>query len=133
MSRGWGARTGMGQKVLLNVYDLNEANEYTHEIGLGMYHSGVEINGREYTFGGGGGIFEHEPKDAPNCRFRESIEMGVFEGTSADISRALDNLKGDFGPNAYNILTKNCNHFSDAFCQELLNRPAPGYVNRLAY
>mmetsp|Transcript_31436 Transcript_31436/g.40436 ORF Transcript_31436/g.40436 Transcript_31436/m.40436 type:complete len:230 (-) Transcript_31436:304-993(-) len=133
MSKGWGARTTFGQKVILNVYDLSEINEHAHQFGVGVYHSGVEVNGREYTYGGGGGIFDHEPKGAPNCKFRESVEMGTFEGTPADIQRALDNLKSDFGPDMYNIINKNCNHFSDAFVRELLGRPVPGYVNRLAY
>jgi hypothetical protein len=29
-------------------------------------------------------------------------------------------------------LTRNCNHFANAFVTKLLNKPIPGYVNRLA-
>ena len=30
--------------VVLNVYDLAGANDYTHGLGVGFYHSGVEVN-----------------------------------------------------------------------------------------
>lgn len=50
------------RKVILNVYDLTPMNEWVHPIGLGAYHSGIEISGREYTYAGGGGIFNHDPR-----------------------------------------------------------------------
>jgi hypothetical protein len=30
-------------------------------------------------------------------------------------------------------LDRNCNHFSDRFCKEILGKGIPGYVNRLAW
>jgi hypothetical protein len=42
-------------------------------------------------------------------------------------------LRNEFGPNSYNILTKNCNHFAAALVWSLLRRPIPSYVNRVAY
>ena len=50
MAKSWGARTEYGIEVIVNVYDLSPVNQYTHGFGLGFYHSGVEINGREYTY-----------------------------------------------------------------------------------
>jgi hypothetical protein len=41
------------QKVWLNVYDLNPNNDALIYIGLGAFHSGVEVHGTEYTFGSG--------------------------------------------------------------------------------
>ncbi|CAN0178973.1 unnamed protein product, partial [Hapterophycus canaliculatus] len=38
--------------VTLNVYDLSPVNEFGHPIGLGVFHSGLEVDGREYTFAG---------------------------------------------------------------------------------
>ncbi|KAG5184663.1 PPPDE putative peptidase domain-containing protein [Tribonema minus] len=129
----WGARAARPQEVLLNVYDLNEANEYLHSTGFGLYHSGVQIGGKEYTFAGGGGIFSHEPKDAPGARFRCSVSMGTFTGGQAAIDDAIASLRGDFGPDAYHILCRNCNSFSNAFCEALLNKPIPAWVNRAAW
>jgi len=39
------------QEVFLNVYDLHENNDTFYPIGLGFYHSGVQIGRDEYTFG----------------------------------------------------------------------------------
>lgn len=52
----------LSHKVTLNVYDLSPVNEFGHPIGLGVFHSGLEVDGREYTFAGGGGIFDHDPR-----------------------------------------------------------------------
>ena len=59
--------------------------------------------------------------------------MGVLENGPAQLTRALEALKSEYGPDDYNILTRNCNHFANALCQELLKRPIPGYLNRLAF
>ena len=44
----------------------------------------------------------------------------------------MDDLKSQFQGEQYNLMTKNCNHFSEALATRLLNKPFPGYVNRLA-
>eukprot|EP01041_Mallomonas_annulata_P009303 gene9303-19310_t len=122
-----------GFAVILNVYDLNDVNQYLYHWGLGVYHSGVEVCGVEYTFGGGGGIFYTEPKNAPGAKHRESIPMGTFNGTTRDLESIVNDLRGDFDGSAYNILTKNCNHFADALVLKLLKKPVPAYINRLAF
>lgn len=38
-------------KVYLNVYDLHENNDMLYPIGLGLFHSGVQVGNVEYTFG----------------------------------------------------------------------------------
>ena len=133
-SGGWGQRTAVGQKVVLHVYDLSPVNDYIQPFGLGLYHSGVVIGGSEYTFAGGAGIFDHTPgQPGAGARFREAIELGMFEGGAPALNAALSDLRPHFQPDAYNILTKNCNHLSDALSRRLLNgRPIPSYVNRLA-
>ena len=68
---------------------------------------------------------------APDVRFREAVDLGQFHGTLTEIDRIIDNLKTEFGPNDYNLILRNCNHFSDAFVNQLLNCHIPGYVNRL--
>jgi hypothetical protein len=122
----------MGTKVFLNVYDLAPANDYLFLIGLGLHHSGVEILGSEYTFASGGGIFSMPPKEVPNAKFREQIEMGAFDGGQSELNKAISELRDVFGPDDYNIIRKNCNHFSAALCWKLLQRAIPGHVNRLA-
>ncbi|KAL7494509.1 hypothetical protein ACHAWT_003172 [Skeletonema menzelii] len=131
--RGYeGGRTRMGTVVLLNVYDLSPANEYLYSIGMGLHHSGVEILGKEYSFASGGGVFDSTPKEAPGAKFRESIELGSFEGGSAELSSAISDLRDEFGPDRYNLIKRNCNHFANALVWRLLKRTIPGHVNRLA-
>src|SRR5688572_23716728 len=94
------------EPVLLNVYDLSHWNHKLHGLGLGIYHSGVQIYGKgecvrrpscrviliiggsEYTFGGGPtsatGIFSHPPHAIPN-QLRESIPLGVTSLTSDQV------------------------------------------------
>ena len=42
-------------------------------------------------------------------------------------------LQSNFGPDAYNLIHKNCNHFANAFVMKLIGRPIPPHVNRLAH
>lgn len=88
--------------------------------------------GTEYSFASGGGIFESTPKEAAGAQFRVSIELGAFDGGQFELNKALSELRDDFGPNDYNLIRKNCNHFANALSWRLLNRQIPGCVNRLA-
>ena len=121
--------------MLLNLYDLSPANDYLFSVGLGLHHSGLEIAGREYSYGSGGsGIFEHAPKDAPGARFRCQIDLGSYDGGSKELNQALDDLRssGGFGSDGYNLIRRNCNHFCNALSWRLLRTTIPAYVNRLA-
>jgi hypothetical protein len=131
--RGYeGGRTRMGTVVILNVYDLSPVNDYLYAMGMGLHHSGVEILGKEYSFASGGGVFDSTPKDAPGAKFRESIELGSFDGGQAELSSAISDLREEFGPDRYNLIKRNCNHFANALVWRLLRRTIPGHVNRLA-
>ena len=125
------------EMVYLNVYDLHQANEYLHSVGLGAYHSGVEVGGKEWTFAGGpgAGIFYHTPREAPGgqATYRESIEMGEITNYVENVARAKAELDPEFGEEDYNILNKNCNHFAEALIYKLTGKNVPGYVNRLAF
>mmetsp|Transcript_19636 Transcript_19636/g.24769 ORF Transcript_19636/g.24769 Transcript_19636/m.24769 type:complete len:257 (-) Transcript_19636:60-830(-) len=129
---GLGGRTRMGTKVYLNVYDLSPANDYLYHVGFGLHHSGIEILGKEYTFAGGAGIFDHSPQEAPGAKHRERLELGIFEGTSSDVSSIINDLRTQFSPDSYNLITKNCNSFANAFSWALLRKVIPPHVNRLA-
>ncbi|CAI5710990.1 unnamed protein product [Hyaloperonospora brassicae] len=119
--------------VTLNVYDLVEANEYIAPLGLGIFHSGVEIAGKEFSYASGSGVFSASPRQAPGAKFRESIDMGFFEGSFQEAHRLAYSLSSYYTGDAYNLLTRNCNTYADEVCQVLLGKPIPAYVNRMAY
>lgn len=80
----------VGTKITLNLYDLSPANSYLFPIGLGIHHSGIEITGTEYTFASGSGIFSHSPREANGAIFRESIELGLFDGGNHEVDKILN-------------------------------------------
>ena len=59
--------------------------------------------------------------------------MGNYKGTSRDIDKIVSEMKSDFKGNNYHVLNRNCNSFADEFLQRLINKPAPGFVNRMAF
>ncbi|KAF4130584.1 PPPDE putative peptidase domain [Phytophthora infestans] len=102
-------------------------------LGFGIFHSGVEIGGKEFSYASGAGVFASTPRQAPGAKFRESIDMGLFEGTSYEAHRLAYSLSPDFDGDTYNLFTKNCNTYADVLCQLLLDKRIPAYVNRAAY
>jgi len=47
------ASVAMGAaRVWVNVYDLMPQNSWTYWCGVGVFHTGVEVYGIEYAFGG---------------------------------------------------------------------------------
>lgn len=132
--------------VTLNVYDLlhpekpeaiSTLNWYLYGIGMGLYHSGVCVYGTEYCFGGHPGsytgVFEVEPRDAPEAKFRESIVIGHTSLSPIDVALLINQMASHWSGNSYNLLTRNCNHFASDLCEKLTGVVAPGWINRLAW
>ncbi|KAA8521666.1 hypothetical protein F0562_012344 [Nyssa sinensis] len=122
--------------VYLNVYDLTPINGYAYWLGLGVYHSGVQVHGVEYAFGAHEhpttGIFEVEPKQCPGFTFRKSILIGRTDMHPKEVRAFMEKLAEEYSGNTYNLITKNCNHFCNDACLRLTGKPIPSWVNRLA-
>jgi deubiquitinase DESI2 len=125
-------------QVYVNVYDLpdqTQVNDRFRSLGLGFYHSGIQIENKEYSFGTGG-IQRTAPQLPDFGRLREQISLGQFFGTQTDLNQVINDLtnNGGFGIGSYNIAHRNCNHFSDAFSKALLGESTtlPEYINRAA-
>ncbi|KAL2653786.1 hypothetical protein R1flu_021914 [Riccia fluitans] len=122
--------------IYLNVYDLTPMNGYVYWIGLGIFHSGIEVHGSEYAFGAHdfptSGVFEVEPRSCPGFTFRRSILLGTTDLSPQDFRSFIEAVADNYYGNSYHLLTKNCNHFTNDVCCLLTGKEVPGWVNRLA-
>ncbi|CAB3396466.1 unnamed protein product [Caenorhabditis bovis] len=126
--------------VRLNVYDMYWLNDYASNIGFGIFHSGIEIFGVEYAYGGHpyqfSGVFENTPQDAEelgeNFKFKESIVVGETEHSAMDVRRLIKALGDEFRGDRYHLISRNCNHFSAVLARALTGKDIPNWVNRLA-
>jgi len=119
-------------KVLLNVYSPTGAQHVA-------YHSGVEVLGAEYVYGGSdtsySGVSAQIPRVPPagsGWVFYQSVEIGSLARPRDEVLRAINELKATWPGSAYDLVSNNCNHFSDAMCQRLCGQRIPSWVNRLA-
>lgn len=137
LRRMMGRKTKTGTvPVYLNVYDLTPINGYAYWLGLGIFHSGVQVHGVEYAFGAhehsSTGIFEVEPKHCPGFTFRRSILIARTDFGPKEVRALMEKLGEEYPGNAYNLISKNCNHFCNDVCLRLAGKQIPRWVNRLA-
>ncbi|KAG2245274.1 hypothetical protein Bca52824_092874 [Brassica carinata] len=122
--------------VYLNVYDLTPMNVYGYWLGIGIYHSGLEVHGVEYGYGAhehsSSGIFKVEPKKCPGFTFRKSILVGETEMKAKEVRSFMEELADEYQGSKYHLITRNCNHFCNDVCLKLTQKSIPSWVNRLA-
>lgn len=136
--------------VVVHVYDVtNSDSEKTNStilhinkifkdgIGLGgIFHSAVQVYGaEEWSFGFceyGSGVFSCPPTKNPMYTFRESIVLGETDCTNSRVNQILRELSREWPGCSYDLLSKNCNHFCNDFCERLGVQKLPAWVNRFA-
>lgn len=127
----------MPATVSLNIYDLAPYNAYSYWCGVGIFHSGVEVYGVEYAYGGHdyeySGVFATAPRDAPGqVIFRQSVPMGETDLTQQEVQQLVSRMGNEYKGNRYHLLQRNCNHFASDLCKQLIGRESPQWINRLA-
>lgn len=96
------------------------------------------INDKEYAYGGHDrhgvtGVYWTKPRtDPPGGTFRCEILHGFTLASDAEIEATVKEVSEEFQGTAYNLLTKNCNHFTAYLCKRLTGRPGPTWLNRAA-
>ncbi|URD89991.1 hypothetical protein MUK42_28550 [Musa troglodytarum] len=122
--------------VVLNVYDLTPLNNYVRWLGIGIFHSGIEVHELEYGFGEHdlptSGVFEVEPKTCPGFLYRCSILLGHTSMPPSEFHAFIESIATEYHGDTYHLISKNCNHFTDDVSKRLTGRPIPRWVNRLA-
>ncbi|KAL7108350.1 hypothetical protein ACP275_06G107100 [Erythranthe tilingii] len=64
--------------------------------------------------------------------YRESIKLGQTSFSIFKVNQILRELSREWPGHSYDLLSKNCNHFCDEFCERLGVPKLPGWVNRFA-
>jgi deubiquitinase DESI2 len=78
-------------------------------------------------------VYWTKPKsEPPGGTFRCEILQGFTLAAQSEIDTIIREASEEFQGTAYNLLTKNCNHFTSYLCQKLTGRPGPGWLNRAA-
>lgn len=128
-------------EILINVYDLlppGRVSTVLWHLGTSLLHSGVVINGKEYAYGGHDrrgltGVYWTKPRtDPPGGTFRCEYLHGFTLAPEAELEEIIREASEEFLGTAYNLLTRNCNHFTSFLCERLTGEPAPAFLNRAA-
>uniref|UniRef100_A0A5B6ZYJ6 Putative PPPDE thiol peptidase family protein isoform 2 n=1 Tax=Davidia involucrata TaxID=16924 RepID=A0A5B6ZYJ6_DAVIN len=126
---GDGNTTNYETQIMLNVYDLTPLNHYTYLVGVGIFHSGIEVHGMEYGFGAHdfpvSGVFEVEPKSCPGFIYRCSIPLGRINMAPSEFRMFIESIASDYHGDTYHLMSKNCNHFTDDISWRLTGRQIP--------
>lgn len=83
----------------------------------------------EWSFGysgSGSGVFSCAHKGNPSYSYRETISLGQTSLSRLKVTQVLFELGREWPGNSYDLLSRNCNHFCDAFCERLGVRRLPG-------
>jgi len=130
------------EHAFLNVYDTTDSKQQQFSsFGFGVYHSGLQVYGTEYTFAGGPdagsgtGVQAQTPKYMPPgapWKFRETIDLGSIKVDRSKFDSILRDLQSEFLANTYDLMARNCNHFTETFATKLGFTNYPSWVNRAA-
>eukprot|EP00438_Fugacium_kawagutii_P030266 Skav219078 [mRNA] locus=scaffold1777:74971:75642:- [translate_table: standard] len=131
----------MPEKVILHIYHVSTdsrvgtINEYLEAMGTGAYHAGVEVDGKEWSYGyspDNTGVFSCPPKGCKAHVYKDSLDMGETLKSKSEIADTIDEMKGTWLGLDYDLLHKNCCVFSKELVEKLGCGPVPSWVTNLA-
>ncbi|XP_062200684.1 uncharacterized protein LOC133903360 isoform X2 [Phragmites australis] len=124
-----------GYPVKLHVYDLSQgmARQLSATM-LGkvieaIWHTGIVVYGREYYFGGG--IQQGQPGRTPYGTPVRVEDLGVTHVPREVFEDFLREIGPRYTPATYNLLSHNCNNFSNEAAQFLAGAAVPSYILEL--
>jgi len=124
-------------EVRINVYDVSldfkvqTVNGILCMLGSGAYHAAIEVYGLEWSFGyteEGTGVFRSAPRECQAHRYRSSEVLGKVQKSRNEVEELLRVMSREWKGNDYDLLRRNCCHFSDEFSQRLGAGPIPRWV-----
>ena len=127
-----------GEPVYLCVYHLFWINYILQIFGLGLFHTTIEINEKEYSFGSTKedipGIFLFYLGELKHLTLKEKIYLGNTLYKKERIYKLLYLQSPYWMGRTYDPFVKNCNHFTKFFARILLNNKVyyPSYINKIS-
>mmetsp|Transcript_117743 Transcript_117743/g.305567 ORF Transcript_117743/g.305567 Transcript_117743/m.305567 type:complete len:311 (-) Transcript_117743:62-994(-) len=127
--------------VVLHIYHLSGkrrikfANRILRMFGTGAYHAAVEVHGVEWSFGAkrlGTGVFACPPGECSAHNYKKPYLMGYTAYSADQVQALVDQMGVSWQGSSYELLTRNCTHFCDEFCQRLGVGKVPPWVTSLA-
>ncbi|EQC30775.1 hypothetical protein SDRG_11536 [Saprolegnia diclina VS20] len=122
------------QRVALHVYDLSRGLARQMSASLlgmhidGVWHTGVCVYGLEYFYGGG-------IQAVPPAQVAETygtpyqvVELGTTQVDQADFTSFLQEIQSRFTAATYNLLSNNCNNFSNEVANFLVGSNIPQHI-----
>mmetsp|Transcript_10414 Transcript_10414/g.21049 ORF Transcript_10414/g.21049 Transcript_10414/m.21049 type:complete len:206 (-) Transcript_10414:115-732(-) len=134
---------------MLNIYDLGMSsgtrlvNALLGPLGTGVFHCGVEVYGREWSYAHMlrrpaheshkyTGVFCSVPCHCEEHTFVKSVQMGRTGATEKEVLQLLRLLRAEWLVEDYSLLTRNCCHFCDDLCQRLGVGSVPAWAFSLS-
>jgi len=128
-------------EVRISVYKLPVSGYHTvdHLFGdtLGVYHSACVVGGIEFAFGGHdeegkSGVYRGKPEKDPNYHFYNRVVMGRVMMTQKELKDKIVSMAPKWSGTSYDIVERNCNHFSSDLCWDLMKKRPPAWINYTA-
>ncbi|GBG67432.1 hypothetical protein CBR_g567 [Chara braunii] len=123
---------GRGDRVVLHVYDLSQglarqlSGTFLGKVIDGIWHTGIVVYGKEYWYGGG--IQSAAPGHSPYGRPVQTVTLGYTQVPEELFREFLAEMSERYTPEAYNLMSHNCNNFSDEVANLLVGRGIPDYI-----
>ncbi|MCJ1248400.1 hypothetical protein MMC30_005617 [Trapelia coarctata] len=134
--------------IHINIYDLlppGPISTLLWPLGLSLLHTGIVLLDHEYSYGATGpspspapshsqtGIFHTPPLTPPPGGTHRLTHLQGFTYLSAsEIEDIIRDASAKFPGERYNLLSNNCNHFTNYMCKVLTGREMPAWINRAA-
>ena len=96
----------------------------------GVWHTSVVVFGKEFYFGGG--IQDADPGTTAYGVAVDRVSLGTTSKTLANFLKFLEVRRARFNNSTYNLLSNNCNHFSNECALYLTGASIPDEYLQLA-
>jgi len=127
--------------VTLHIYEVADrglqlVNVLVRPTGTGAFHTGVEVHGKEWSFGSksdrGTGIFSCRPRKSPIHHYKEAVQLGTTDLSKLEVLALVRQFEPEWQGQDYDLFFRNCCSFCIAFASALGANALPPWVTSLA-